>query len=85
MPVYMQVSRGGLRLHLSEHHGDGSPGVHIHVEMTGVDEFHREVSAKGYRFLRPGVQDECYGARAMNVIDPFGNRISFNEFKEPRE
>ena len=85
MPVYMQVSRGGLRLHLSEHHGDGSPGVHIHVQMTGVDEFHREVSAKGYRFLRPGVQDECYGARAMNVIDPFGNRISFNEFKEPRE
>src|SRR5579859_6980552 len=54
MPVYMQVSRSGLRLHLSEHHGDGSPGVHIHVEMTGVDEFHREVTSKGYRFLRPG-------------------------------
>jgi len=36
MPVYMQVSRAGLQLHLSEHHGDGSPGVHIHVEMTGV-------------------------------------------------
>ena len=84
MPVYMQVSRGGLRLHLSEHHGDGSPGVHIHVEMIGVDEFHGEVSAKGYRFLRPGVQDEFYGARAMHVIDPFGNRISFDQFKEPR-
>src|SRR5215475_9731305 len=84
MPVYMQVSRGRLRLHLSEHHGDGSPGVHIHVEMTGIDDFHREITSKGYRFLRPGVQDEFYGARAMHVIDPFGNRISFNEFKEPR-
>jgi catechol 2,3-dioxygenase-like lactoylglutathione lyase family enzyme len=85
MPVYMQVSRGGLRLHLSEHHGDGSPGAHIHVEMTGVDEFHREITAKDYRYLRPSVQDEFYGARAVHVIDPFGNRISFNEFKEPRE
>ncbi|GJN78769.1 hypothetical protein PLIIFM63780_002278 [Purpureocillium lilacinum] len=25
-PLYRQVSRGGLALHLSEHHGDGSPG-----------------------------------------------------------
>ena len=79
------IARGELRLHLSEHHGDGSPGVHIHVEMAGVDEFHREVSAKGYRFLRPGVQDEFYGARAMHVIDPFGNRISFEEFKTPAQ
>lgn len=85
MPVYMQVSRGSLRFHLSEHHGDGSPGIHIHVEMTGVEDFHREVMAKGYRFMRPGLQDEFYGARAMHVIDPFGNRISFNEFKESRD
>jgi catechol 2,3-dioxygenase-like lactoylglutathione lyase family enzyme len=84
-PVYMQISRSGLRLHLSEHHGDGSPGIHIHVEMTGVDEFHREVTSKDYKYLRPGIQDEFYGARSMNVIDPFGNRISFNEFKQPRE
>src|SRR5262245_26286722 len=25
-PLYTQVSRSGLRLHLSEHHGDASPG-----------------------------------------------------------
>ena len=61
------------------------PALHTHVEMTGVDEFHREISEKSYRYLRPGVQDEFYGARAMHVIDPFGNRISFNEFKETRE
>ena len=66
-------------------HGDGSPGVHIFVEMTGVEDFHGEVTRKGYRFLRPGLQDEFYGARAMHVTDPFGNRISFNEFKEPRD
>jgi catechol 2,3-dioxygenase-like lactoylglutathione lyase family enzyme len=81
LPIYMQVSRGDLRLHLSEHHGDGSPGVHIFVEMTGVEELYREVTAKGYRFLKPGLNDEFYGARSMNVTDPFGNRIGFNEYK----
>ena len=84
-PVYMQISRGDLRLHLSEHHGDGSPGVHVHVEMKGVEEFHREVNAKGYRYMHPGLEDTFYGARAMVMIDPTGNRITFNEFKEPRE
>ena len=84
-PVYMQVSRGNLRLHLSEHHGDSVPGIRIFVEMSGVEAFHREVSGKGYKYLRPGLNEEFYGARSLNVIDPFGNRISFNEFKQPRE
>lgn len=85
LPVYMQVSRDSLRLHLSEHHGDGSPGIHILVEMTGVEELHREVSSKGYGFMKPGLQDEFYGARAMHVIDPFGNRVSFTEYKPPHK
>lgn len=84
-PVYLQVSRGDLRLHLSEHHGDSVPGVRIFVEMSGVEAFHREVTEKGYKYLRPGLNEEFYGARSLNVIDPFGNRISFNEFKQPRE
>lgn len=53
--------------------------------MTGVEELYREVTAKGYRFMKPGIQDEFYGARAMHVIDPFGNRISFSEYKQPSE
>lgn len=85
MPVYMQVSRADLRVHLSEHHGDGSPGVHIHVEMTGIEEFHREVTGKGYRFMGPGLEDAFYGARTMTVIDPSGNQITFNQYKEPRD
>jgi uncharacterized glyoxalase superfamily protein PhnB len=83
-PLYMQVSREDLRLHLSEHHGDGSPGANVFVEMKGVDDFHREVSSKGYGYMRPGVEEQFYGARAMKVIDPFGNRISFNESTEKR-
>lgn len=79
-PVYMQVSRGDLRLHLSEHYGDCSPGSTVFVEMEGVEELHREVSAKNYKYLKPGLCNEFYGARSMEVIDPFGNRIRFNEY-----
>lgn len=30
-PLYMQVSRGGLKLHLSEHYGDGTPGSVVYI------------------------------------------------------
>jgi uncharacterized glyoxalase superfamily protein PhnB len=82
-PIYMQISRGDLILHLSEHYGDASPGSTVFEEMTGIEEFHREITSKNYRFMRPGIEDTFYGARVVEVIDPFGNRIRFNEFEKP--
>jgi catechol 2,3-dioxygenase-like lactoylglutathione lyase family enzyme len=78
-PVYMQVSRGDLLLHLSEHHGDGCPGACIHVRTTQLEEFHREITAKGYRFMRPGIEPTPRGSKLMEVIDPFHNRLRFDE------
>ena len=78
MPLYMQVSRGDLVLHLSEHHGDGSPGANIFVRMQGVAELQKEINARGYRYMRPGIENAPWG-RVMAVIDPFGNRIQFCE------
>jgi catechol 2,3-dioxygenase-like lactoylglutathione lyase family enzyme len=79
-PLYIQVSLGSFQLHLSEHHGDGCPGSTVFVRVTGLDEYHRELSSKNYRYLRPGINNEPWGARSINVIDPFGNRIRFNEY-----
>jgi uncharacterized glyoxalase superfamily protein PhnB len=81
-PAYLQVSRDGLTLHLSEHHGDACPGSTVFVRMSGIDEFHREITAKGYKYLRPGLETTFYGARCVQVIDPFSNRIRFNEYPE---
>ncbi len=78
MPLYMQVSRGNLVLHLSEHHGDGSPGANIFVRMQGIDSLHQEISSRKYRFLRAGIETQSWG-RVLAVIDPFGNRIQFCE------
>jgi hypothetical protein len=78
-PLYRQISRGGLILHLSEHHGDGSPGAHVRVMMRGVEAFHREITSRGYRFMRPGLETMPWGSVETGVIDPFGNRIRFCE------
>ena len=78
-PLYMQISRDGLVLHLSEHHGDACPGSTALVQSTGLEAYHREITAKGYRFMRPGIEVAPWNARVMEVIDPFGNRLRFNE------
>ena len=79
LPLYMQLSRAGLVLHLSEHHGDGSPGAHVFVEATDVDALHAELNGRNYRFNRPGIEERPWNARTLTVIDPFGNQIMFNE------
>ncbi len=78
-PIYMQVSRGDLVVHLSEHHGDGTPGSRVYVRMTGIAALHAELAGKNYRYNRPGMQDQTWGMREMMVNDPFGNVIVFGE------
>jgi Glyoxalase superfamily protein len=79
-PLYMQVSRAGMGLHLSGHHGDATPGSNVFVTMRGVHAFQQELAGKDYRFLKPGVEALPWG-EMMEVIDPFGNRIRFCEQK----
>jgi len=78
-PAYIQVSRDGLVLHLTEHHGDCCPGARIFVWMTGIEEFHREITSRNYNYMRPGIETTFYDAKCVEVIDPFGNRLTFNE------
>lgn len=80
-PLYTQISRSGLRLHLSEHAGDATPGGNMCVYMKGIREFHKELTAKNYRYMKPGLEDE--GTRTeLKVTDPFNNRIRFMEHKD---
>jgi hypothetical protein len=83
-PVYMQISRNGLVIHLSEHHGDGTPGSIAYVYTTGVRELHRELNDKRYRHNLPGVQEQDWGMTEVTVCDPFNNRITFGEPTQKR-
>ena len=77
LPLYMQVRRGDCILHLSEHHGDATPGAGVRIGMDDVDAYHKELDARQGYGARPGVQTMPYAMRDMAVTDPFGNRLVF--------
>jgi hypothetical protein len=73
------LSRSGLKLHLSEHHGDACPGATVFIWMRGIADYHRELTAKDYRYAKPGLEKAPWDAWVMEVGDPFGNRLRFSE------
>ncbi len=82
-PVYFQVSRDSMQFHLSEHSGDGTPGTRIFIETDSIDALYEEFSAKQYKYNRPSIVEAPWGARILEVIDPFSNIIQFNQFPSP--
>jgi catechol 2,3-dioxygenase-like lactoylglutathione lyase family enzyme len=76
-PLYMQVSRGPARLHLSEHHGDGTPGSAVWIGLEGLDAFHAELQARGsHAGIEPGPNPHM---RVLKLWDPFGSQLRFAE------
>ena len=65
----------GVRLHLSEHHGDGTPGATVLIPTEDLDAQLAELTATGYG-APPAIEDERLG-RSITVHDPTGNRIIF--------
>jgi uncharacterized glyoxalase superfamily protein PhnB len=78
-PLYMQVSRAGAVLHLSEHHGDATPGSAVRIGTAGLDQVASELREKDYKFARPAIQEQPWGLTELTVTDPFGNRIIFHD------
>jgi catechol 2,3-dioxygenase-like lactoylglutathione lyase family enzyme len=77
LPLYMQVSRDGCVLHLSEHHGDGTPGSALRIRVDELEAYFAELQTRPYKNYRPGLQDQAWGSREMSVQDGAGNRLTF--------
>jgi uncharacterized glyoxalase superfamily protein PhnB len=77
MPLYAQISRGDCLIHLSEHYGDVSPGSAARIPVDDIDAYHAEIMSKGYKYMRPGIEEMPWGTREIKVIDPTFNRLSF--------
>ena len=77
MPLYLQISQGNCVLHLSEHHGDGTPGTKIRIECDDVKGYHKQLKSKNYRFLNPGINKMPWAKQELCLTDPFGNKIIF--------
>jgi len=78
-PLFLQISRDGLVLHLSGHHGDATPGARVRIVTQGIAALHRELTAKDYRYAKPGLETTPWGSRDVTVTDPFGNVLCFTE------
>lgn len=80
-PVYLQISLEGIVLHLTEHHGDCTPGARAFIsKFENLKDYHKRILSKQYKFNRPGLGKAPWNPNTlcMEVIDPFGNRLSFN-------
>jgi catechol 2,3-dioxygenase-like lactoylglutathione lyase family enzyme len=80
-PIYLQIRRSDLILHLTEHHGDASPGANIFVPVDDIDALNAELLAKNYTYAKPNIQNQGWG-KVMEVADPFGNRVRFCELSK---
>ena len=78
LPLYAQIHRDALRLHLSEHYGDASPGATVFIPVSDITTLHAELIARKHPRCRPAIEDVDWG-RLMQISDPFGNRLRFCE------
>jgi catechol 2,3-dioxygenase-like lactoylglutathione lyase family enzyme len=78
-PFYIGISRDNIQIHLSEHHGDATPGSKVFIVCDEIQKIHEELQSRPYKYYRPGLGETFYGTLELAVQDPFGNRLSFNE------
>ncbi|PTY38464.1 bleomycin resistance protein [Saccharospirillum sp. MSK14-1] len=79
LPLYCQVSTGELVLHLSEHSGDCSPGAKVFIQTDQLDALFHAISQRHYAYSKPAIETAPWGDRCFEVIDPFSNRLLFNQ------
>jgi len=77
LPLYLGIERDACELHLSEHHGDATPGSSVRIAVDDIDALHAELSARAYRYARPAIEPRPWGTREITISDPFGNRVTF--------
>lgn len=80
LPLYIGLVRDRTKVHLSEHHGDATPGARVRIEVVDLRAYWRELDAKTYTHARPGPpQTQPWGEIDVTIWDPFGNRLTFFE------
>jgi catechol 2,3-dioxygenase-like lactoylglutathione lyase family enzyme len=78
MPLYMGIRKGACVIHLSEHHGDATPGSAVRIPVDDVAAYMAELHAKAFGNARPGEpQPMPWGSLEITVADPASNRLTF--------
>jgi catechol 2,3-dioxygenase-like lactoylglutathione lyase family enzyme len=66
-PLFVSVSRGNVRLYLSEHKGDARPNTLIHLYVNDIDAVSEEFGVP--------VDEGGLAGRECDIADPDGNRL----------
>ncbi len=77
-PVYMQISRNGLTLHLSENKRFDT-GVIVFVDCKELNEFYSELNSRTSEIELSKPENTNWQTIQMEIEDPFGNLLRFNE------
>ena len=78
-PRYIQISRDSAIFHLTEHYGDCTPGSKAFLLIDDVAALHAELHSRPNPNMNPGIEDAPWGDKILQITDPFGNRICFNQ------
>lgn len=79
-PVFIQVSRDGMTIYLSEHRGNCQPGGLVHLFAADVGAWCQELlhsvppTRAGLCKLKGPPSESIPGLRLMTVVDPDGNQ-----------
>jgi uncharacterized glyoxalase superfamily protein PhnB len=75
-PVFMQLTRAGQSIFLTEHAGDCKVGGAANFVVADVDACYKDFVARGVVPTQPPATMP-WGPREMVVTDPDGNRLRF--------
>lgn len=77
-PIYMQISRNGLTLHLSENKRFET-GVIVFVDCKKLTEFYVDLNSRKTKIELTKPERTSWQTMQMEIKDPFGNLLRFNE------
>ena len=81
-PLFLQLTRAGQTLFLTEHAGDCQVGGAVYFIVSDVDDCFRAFDHRGVTTIE-APQDTPWGTREMVVVDPDGNRLRFASEASP--
>jgi len=77
-PVYMQVSRAGLILQLSENSRFNFGNI-IYIDTRRIEQLWSELRERSSAWDIPPVSASPWSTKQMEIEDPFGNLLRFHE------
>ena len=80
-PAFIQLSRAGLSIYLSERADRGPAGGLTFLYVSDVDAWHAELTERGVAG-EGEPRDRPWGNREWVVSDPDGNRLCFASVRE---